>query len=162
MSSPFPTCDHDHGACLNDVVARAEMVCTQNHARLTVLRKEVLTILAASHRAMTAYEILEEMVVGGTRKPAPITVYRTLEFLMSMALVHRIESRNAYFVCYQHGDHHDQAVQVWICRSCGVVAETNSPQMVTLIPQLAQEIGFKTVSTIVEVEGECRTCQQQA
>jgi len=29
-------------------------------------------------------------------RPAPITVYRALDFLMENGLVHRIESRNAF------------------------------------------------------------------
>ncbi|WP_049757712.1 transcriptional repressor [Magnetococcus marinus] len=161
MATHFPPGDHDHGACVNTLVARAELQCASNQARLTPLRREVLTLLAASHKAMTAYEILQEMVMGGSRKPAPITVYRTLEFLMEQALVHRIESRNAYFVCYRQGGH-VQPVQVWICRNCGVVAETCSTQMASLIPQLADQIGFTPATTVVEIEGVCRVCQTQA
>ena len=55
-------------------------------------------------------------------RPAPITVYRALDFLMANGLVHRIESRNAYLACAHD---HDAAALVafLICERCGSVGE---------------------------------------
>ena len=64
--------------------------------RLTPIRRKVLEALAASHKPLGAYDIMD--AVGGPR-PAPITVYRALEFLIALGLVHRIASRNAFLAC---------------------------------------------------------------
>ena len=55
-------------------------------------------------------------------RPAPITVYRALDFLRDNGLVHRIESRNAFVACVNnHGG--DDLVVFLICERCGAVGE---------------------------------------
>ena len=54
--------------------------------------------LLSSHRPLGAYEVIDELAKSMLR-PAPITVYRALDFLMENGLVHRIESRNAFLAC---------------------------------------------------------------
>ena len=98
MRADFPTPDHDHARCSADVLSHAETLCRQRKQRLTPMRRQVLNALAASHRPIGAYEIMERVAADGTR-PAPITVYRALDFLIEQGLVHRIESRNAFLAC---------------------------------------------------------------
>src|SRR5271167_4230251 len=55
-------------------------------------------------------------------RPAPITIYRALDFLRENGLVHRIESRNAFVACaHNHGD--NDLVVFLICEKCGAVGE---------------------------------------
>jgi Fur family zinc uptake transcriptional regulator len=63
----------------------------------------VLQALLSSHRPLGAYEVIDELAKSMPR-PAPITVYRALDFLMENGLVHRIESRNAFLACAHHHD----------------------------------------------------------
>ena len=42
-------------------------------------------------------------------RPAPITIYRALDFLRENGLVHRIESRNAFVACV-----HNHAATTWL------------------------------------------------
>ena len=44
-------------------------------------------------------------------RPAPITVYRALDFLLAHGLVHMIDSRNAYVAC-SHA-HEGQPAAIW-------------------------------------------------
>lgn len=67
-------------------------------ARLTSQRRDVLSCVARSHAAVGAYEVIDRMADHGPR-PAPITVYRALDFLAAHGLIHKIESRNAYVAC---------------------------------------------------------------
>src|SRR5438105_15890371 len=94
----FPAPDHDHDRCTADALRHAERVCERRAQKFTPLRRRVLQALASSHRPLGAYEVIDELAKSMPR-PAPITVYRALDFLMENGLVHRIESRNAYLAC---------------------------------------------------------------
>ncbi len=89
--------------------------------KFTPIRRQVLQALLSSHRPLGAYEVIDELAKSMPR-PAPITVYRALDFLMENGLVHRIESRNAYLACAHD---HDAAAMVafLICERCGSVGE---------------------------------------
>ena len=95
--SVFPAPDHDHGRCASAAIAHAEVLCAARAQRLTPMRRHVLEALLDSHRPLGAYEIIERL--GRHGRPAPITVYRALDFLRDNGLVHRIESRNAFVAC---------------------------------------------------------------
>ena len=61
------------------------------------MRRQVLEALLASHKPLGAYEIMDRL--GSKRRPAPISVYRALDFWRENGLVHRIESRNSFVAC---------------------------------------------------------------
>ena len=117
MAAVFPAPDHDHDRCSADALAHAEALCVKRGERLTTMRRHVLEVLAASHKPLGAYEIIEQVAVRGPR-PAPITIYRALDFLTAQGLVHRIESRNAFLACINN--HASGAPVVFlICEHCG-------------------------------------------
>jgi Fur family zinc uptake transcriptional regulator len=99
--SLFHAPDHDHARCEADAIAEAEAVCTTRGVRLTPQRRQVLALLASGHRPLGAYEIMDRLAEQGPR-PAPISVYRALDFLMENGLVHRLASRNAFLACVQY------------------------------------------------------------
>src|SRR5579862_8718994 len=117
MSQPiFHAPDHDHDRCTADALKHAETLCAERAQRLTPIRRQVLEALLESHKPLGAYEIIERTATAGAR-PAPITIYRALDFLRHNGLVHRIESRNAYVACvHNHGS--DDLVVFLICESC--------------------------------------------
>ena len=100
--------DHDHTKCISEAVAIAREICAKHGERFTELRGRVLELVWDSHRPIGAYAILERLKSDG-RSAAPPTVYRALDFLMGVGLVHRIESLNAYVGCAHPGDekYHD-------------------------------------------------------
>src|ERR1700738_4384502 len=113
----FPAPNHDHGRCTADALDHAERVCKLRAQKFTPIRRQVLQALLSSHRPLGAYEVIDELAKSMPR-PAPITVYRALDFLMENGLVHRIESRNSYLACAHD---HDAAALVafLICYDCG-------------------------------------------
>ncbi|MFO1089279.1 MAG: transcriptional repressor [Hyphomicrobiales bacterium] len=151
----FPASGHDHGACTADLLARAERICTRRGSRLTPLRREVLEVVAESHEAAGAYEIIERMARHGPR-PAPMTVYRALEFLASHDLVHKIESRNAFVACTSH--HAEGAAVLLVCERCGQVAELSAGPLVENVRAQAAATGFKPSRLVAEVLGLCAAC----
>lgn len=129
---------------------------------LTKNQKAVLGRLEKTGRAMTAYEILDEVREQGIRAPAQ--VYRALESLMELSLVHRIESMNAFVACahgHDSGGHehrHNAAVAFAICDDCGAVSEIPVPKAAKTLGALAGDRGFVTERAVVELHGHCGTC----
>ena len=117
----FPAPDHDHGRCTADAMTHAEQVCVRRSQKFTPIRRQVLQALLSSHRPLGAYEVIDELARSMPR-PAPITVYRALDFLMENGLVHRIESRNAFLAC-AHDHDEPSMVAFLICDHCGSVGE---------------------------------------
>jgi Fur family zinc uptake transcriptional regulator len=118
----------------------------------------VLACVAQSHAAVGAYDIIERMAARGPR-PAPITVYRALDFLMAHGLIHKVESRNAYVAC-SHA-HDGQPAALMVCQDCGLVAELDAPDVFEALRAQARAAGFKAERTMVELAGTCGPCQER-
>ncbi len=152
----FPSPGHDHAPCVAELVARADTAFAQQQLKLTPLRRRVLEEIAAVHRAVGAYDILERLAAKGPRL-APISVYRALDALVAAGVVHRLESRNAFFAC--HRAHAGRSRQlILICDGCGAVAEVAAEAIVTTIAAAAAAEGFKARSALIEVAGACAHC----
>ncbi len=141
-------------------MAHAEALCASRGQRLTPLRRQVLETLAASHRTLGAYEIMDRMAAQGPR-PAPITVYRALDFLLENGLVHRIESRNAFLACIGEHDSAGAATTVFlICERCGAVGEASSAAVAETLQAAARAVGFSPKARVMEVTGICAHCRE--
>ena len=154
--SVFPAPDHDHGRCTSAAIAHAEMLCAARAQRLTPMRRHVLEALLGSHRPLGAYEIIERL--AGHGRPAPITVYRALDFLRDNGLVHRIESRNAFIACV-HTHAAGDLVVFLICERCGTVGEASSPDVAATLTSAARAAGFTPKSPVIEITGICTHCR---
>jgi Fur family zinc uptake transcriptional regulator len=154
----FPAPDHDHDRCTADALLHAERVCERRAQKFTPIRRQVLQALLSSHRPLGAYEVIDELAKSMPR-PAPITVYRALDFLMGNGLVHRIESRNAYLACAHD---HDAAamVAVLICERCGSVGEIPAAPVAQSLNTAARATGFTPTLSVVEITGTCAHCQK--
>ena len=140
---------------LNQVLHRAEELCTEQGARLTKQRRMVLKLVCASNTPLSAYEILDRMR-GSIRNPAPPTVYRALDFLLEHGLVHKLESLHAFIGC-PHPEH-PHASQFLICADCGVVSELENEAVTQSLRSAAKTTGFETKRPVVELWGTCARC----
>jgi Fur family zinc uptake transcriptional regulator len=145
----------DHQYCVNDALARAERLCKQQKQRFTSIRQKVLELVWRQHKPIGAYEVLEHLQTDG--RTAPPTVYRALDFLQKMGLVHRIASLNAYVGCVHPDESHDG--HFLICKSCHALAELNAPEINAAIKQSAHETGFQAVRQTIEIMGLCPDCR---
>lgn len=151
---------HDHRACAGAVIERAEALCAARGARLTEIRRRVLEALAADHAPAGAYEVIGRLSGPGRKPPAPITVYRALDFLLAHGLAHRIESRNAYVACsHDHGPAEGAPVVFLICEKCGAVGEAATAEFAASLEALARASGFRPRAPVIEVSGECAHCR---
>jgi len=149
---------HNHQKCVRDAVQAAERVCIGKSARLTPLRRQVLELVWSSHAPIGAYEILELMArdQNNASRPAPPTVYRALDFLMSQGLVHRIETLNAFVGCAHPEAPHD--AQYLICEACGNAVELEIDGLASQIRKAAAQQGFSVGDQTVEIKGCCGNC----
>jgi len=153
----FPAPDHDHGRCATAAIAHAEELCTARAQRLTPMRRHVLEALLANHRPLGAYEIIERLADPG--RPAPITVYRALDFLRDNGLVHRIESRNAFVACvHNHAD--NDIIVFFLCERCGAVGEAPGGAVAETLKASARAVGFAPKSPVIEIAGICAHCRE--
>jgi Fur family transcriptional regulator, zinc uptake regulator len=158
MAAVFPTPDHDHARCSADALAHAEALCLQRGERLTPMRRQVLEALAASHKPLGAYEIIDRVATRGPR-PAPITIYRALDFLTAQGFVHRIESRNAFLACINNHAS-DAPVVFLICEHCGKVGEAPSAAVAESLNAAAKSAGFTPKAPVIEITGVCAHCRE--
>jgi len=154
----FAVPGHDHAHCSRTALERADTLCAERGVRLTPIRRQVLAALADTHQPIGAYELIERLEDGEGHRPAPITVYRALDFLLEQGLAHRIESRNAFVACAH--DHRTVGVVMFlICESCGAVGEAVSGAVGTALAKATGQAGFTPRAQVVEIAGECAHCR---
>jgi Fur family zinc uptake transcriptional regulator len=125
---------------------------------LTPIRRRVLELIWRSHAPIGAYAILEQLARDGL-KAMPPTVYRALEFLSSAALVHRLDSLNAYIGCGDPGEAHSG--QFFICHKCKSVAEIHDTATTALLAGQAKTLGFHIEGSHIEISGLCNCCEKK-
>jgi Fur family zinc uptake transcriptional regulator len=155
---------HDHERCTADALAHAEALCAERSQRLTPIRRQVLEVLLESHKPLGAYEIMDRAATHRGRlapsgaRPAPITIYRALDFLRDNGLVHRIESRNAFVACVSNHASGELVVFL-ICDRCGAVGEAASAAVTDQLKAAARAAGFTPKAPVIEIGGVCAHCR---
>lgn len=134
----------------------AEKRCAAAGARLTPARLAAYAELIEGQRALTAYELIDRLEQRQERKIAPLTVYRHLDFLTGVGLVHRIESTQSYLPC-DHPQHPHES-QYLLCSECGHVDEVHSDPLEEILEGIARKRGFRPSRAVVEVSGLCEDC----
>ena len=91
------------------------------------------------------------------RAPAPIAIYRALDFLIEQGLAHRIVSRNAFLACAHN---HDERAMVafLICDHCDAVGEIPAASLAQPLIDGISHDGFAPKFTVVEITGTCAHC----
>ncbi|AFO89599.1 MULTISPECIES: Fur family transcriptional regulator [Phaeobacter] len=123
--------------------------------RAAARQLDVLTVLKACDKPMTAYQILEQLQ---TTEPniAPPTVYRTLSALTDQGRAHRLESINAFVPC--RCSHAESVPVLAICDDCGTVDEHDGSELLPKLTALTGQNDFHAVRHIVEIHGLCGAC----
>src|SRR4051794_26431238 len=149
---------HDHKRCATDALDHADAISRREGLRFTQQRRNVLAALLASHVPASAYDVIDRLGEKGSR-PAPVSVYRALDFLVEHRFAHRIESRNAYVACDRGDDCAAEATLFLLCDKCGAAGETSSAELHTLITVAAGKVGFTPRAPVVEIRGLCANCR---
>jgi Fur family zinc uptake transcriptional regulator len=147
---------HDHNACIENALEAAQKICEERETRFTPLRRRVLELVWGKHEPITAYEVLD-LLSDETKRVAPPTVYRALDFLIEEGFVHRIESLNAFVGCSDPAHKHQG--HFMICKECSNVTEMNEKSLHDVIESAAKENGYSYENSILEIAGICENCR---
>ena len=141
-------------------VLRAEKVCAERGRRFTDLRKHIYELILGDGGAVKAYDLLDRLKPE-RGSPKPPTVYRALEFLGELGLVHRVEALNAYIACDPdhahvesgHADTGRHVAEFFICECCLGVSERHAGDHAPRAPE-----GFAIARSVIEHYGTCTHC----
>ncbi len=147
---------HEHGS-VKERIKQAEEICDEAGARLTPLRKEVLSLILSAKAPIGAYDLLAKLKNSNERPAAPPTVYRCLEFLLEHGFVHRLTSINAFIPCCHPREGHQAAFL--ICQNCHSVKETSANELFDQLKNIADQGRFQAQNSVIEISGMCQQCQ---
>jgi len=145
---------------VDSIILHADQHCKARGARLTIKRKQVLTGLILSKKALSAYELIAFCKeTYGETIPA-MSVYRILEFLEDQVLVHKLNLAKKYVACMHIScDHAHAAPQFLICISCSKVKEVSiNESTISELSETAKNAGYDLYSRQVELNCLCERC----
>ena len=120
----------------------------------------VMNLLLEAKGPLSAYQILYDLNDHGFR--GPTQVYRVLDKLMELGLVHRLESMNAFVACQQEKCHEkNKEINLFtICKICGSVQELLSNGLKNIVKSLSKDNNFLLKSAVLELNGVCSKCKE--
>lgn len=151
---------HDHVRSLNAAISRAHEICNTSNVRLTSTREAILKLLWQSHQPLGAYQLQQQLSKVTDKPVAPPTIYRAIEFLINLGLVHRIPSLNAYVGCPFPNSEHSNIFL--ICKSCKTVAEVADNRVNSLLENVCDKATFTLENQTIELFGLCPNCEPGA
>ena len=155
--TPFPAPDKADAKRVAKAVERAGQAFAEKSLRFTKLRQLVFEEIAATYASIGAYDILAKLAEKGTRV-APISIYRALDALLEAGVIHRLESKNAFFAC-RRLDHRTGRRPIFLsCEKCGAVGEVDGQHIFDQIGEAAHSAKFAPRVKFVEVQGLCPRC----
>lgn len=147
----------------SQILKHAEQHCKQRGTRLTEKRKQVLSGLVKSKKALSAYELIDYCREKlGQQLPA-MSIYRILEFLEGENLVHRLHLAKKYVACSHIAcDHEHEVPQFLICNNCHTVEEISiNRSLIQSLKNSVVEAGFHLASPQFEFECYCNDCHSK-
>ena len=143
-------------------IKSVEKFCNEQNIKLTTRRKEILSSLLNSDKALSAYDLIKILDTQiGSSIPA-MSVYRILDFLENNSLVHKLKLTNKY-VARSHitCDHGHASSQFLICNDCDSVKEISVDQQVmAALKSKVKSAGFSLRSPQIEMDCVCSKCDQ--
>lgn len=124
--------------------------------KLTKAREAVILALAAATKPL-AINDLHECAQQYAADIGLVTVYRTLELLVSLELVrpvHLMENCHGYAIASPGHTHHV------VCQHCNRVVEIAGCDLHAYLDQIMAETGYSITGHWLEIAGICPECQR--
>lgn len=145
---------------LNNIINKAESMCTHSGGRLTDKRKRILELLLVSNTPLSAYDVADAYNKTAEATMPAMSVYRILDFLESEQLVHKLSSANKYVACSHIACSHKHEIpQFLICGRCQSVKEIAIAK--SIIDELDHQVagaGYKLMNSQLELQCLCDSC----
>ena len=126
-----------------------------NDYNLTKNQKIVFNLLQSSGEPLKAYTILESLKREGLK--SPLQVYRALDKLVELGIIHKIESQNSFIACSNSNCASNTAFT--ICRKCGDVKEIKNNHLFEQVSDLGKKNRLKVQRFNLEFYVDCNGCK---
>ena len=123
--------------------------------RVTRPRRQVLEAVEAAGEPVSPHDIQRIMDEQGKHLDH-VTVYRALNLLSSLNLVHKVLSKNGFVKCNLPGV--AGCHRFLLCRNCGQLQEFSDEALCRQESSIAETFGFQAERHITECFGLCRDC----
>lgn len=119
-------------------------------------RRAVIEVLAGEGCGLSAPEI-DERVRSAHRKVGRASVYRALEQLAELGLVHRLEvgAAHARFERVEPGGEHHHHM---VCDGCGKVLPFSDDALESAVMKVSGGAGFEVTDHEIVLHGACSAC----
>ena len=139
----------------------ANIKCETSGKKLTEKRQQVLEILLHANKPLSAYELTDQFNKVMDVPILAMSVYRILDVLESVNLVHRLKSENKFMACSHAYDGCQHQLSMFlICASCNKVTEMNDDNdKVKALFEHLELTGFSPAGSQLEISGLCCQCK---
>ncbi|MBN2897265.1 MAG: transcriptional repressor [Clostridia bacterium] len=129
-----------------------------NHYKITAQRKALLQVMAEHADTLLLVDTIYEATKKRYPKTNMSTVYRNLEILESLDLLHKVANENGAMqyklICCHHHHHH------LICSQCGKIEAIDYCPLETL-KEIAADKDFQLTAHKLELIGLCKHCAKK-
>jgi Fur family transcriptional regulator, ferric uptake regulator len=135
---------------------RAQRVLTENRHHTGAARRAVLQLLDSQTCALSAVEI-EDALRAGKRPVARASIYRILDELERLNLIHKVDVGQAmtrYEPLRGGAEHHHHLV----CDNCGTVIPFTDTRLERAIQELSRRVPMRVAEHEIVLHGECEDC----
>ncbi|NBV42627.1 transcriptional repressor [bacterium] len=137
-----------------DYKTRACKILEANGNRITQPRREVISILDESQFPLSPYDIAKIGTDKGVHLDT-VTVYRIIETLETLGLVHRVLESGKFLKCGHIGLSNTPCHHFVVCKDCGKTVELDSHPTISNVMLPA---GFNLIGHRLEFIGQCQEC----
>ncbi len=139
-------------------MAAAELHCKAKGVSFTAIRRSVLELLYKAPAGLKAYDLLDQvkMFKAGATPP---TVYRALDFLIELGLVHKVSKANVFRACSLGCREHAHPGLFLICPKCNTVEELDDEDATKMLVNRLNFRGYTLASEEIEVSALCPACK---
>jgi Fur family ferric uptake transcriptional regulator len=146
---------------LSPAACEAELMALLEGAghRLTESRRAVARLIAAHDGAFEAADLIADSKRQDAA-PARATIFRTLEVLVALGAVERVDlpnGRHAYVRCESNRHHHHL-----VCTGCGRSVDLSGLGMAAIVAEAERRTGYLIDRHRVELFGLCPACRKAA
>jgi Fur family ferric uptake transcriptional regulator len=135
----------------------AQRVLAESGHRSGGARRALLELLDAQTCALSAIEI-EDVLRARKRRVARASIYRILDELERLGLVHKVEvgQSMARYEPLRDGDGHHHHL---VCDSCGLVMPFTDPPLERAIQRLSARVPIDVSEHEIVLRGACGECR---
>jgi Fur family ferric uptake transcriptional regulator len=135
---------------------RAQRVLAESRHHTGAARRAVVELLDSQACALSAVEI-EDLLRRGERPVARASIYRILDELERLRLVHKLQVGQA-MARYEPARGDDEHHHHLVCDSCGTVIPFTDSGLECAIAKLSRRVPMRVAEHEIVLHGECRDC----